>query len=68
MSGSHKPSAIQKRAGQPAALARFDLLNLKQRLPLVLPLPPDLPPSPKSCYRSAYRYLGWEELEDSGAL
>ena len=68
MSGSHKPSAIEKRAEQPSALARFDLLNLKQRLPLVFPLPPGLPPSPKRCYRSAYCYLGWEELEDAGAL
>jgi hypothetical protein len=54
MSRSHKPTAIEKRAEQPTALARFDLLNLKQRLPLVFPLPPGLPPSPKRCYRSTY--------------
>lgn len=68
MSDSNKPSAIEKRADHLAALARFDLLNLKHHLPLVFPLPPDLPPSPKPHYRSNYCYLGWEELEDASAL
>ncbi len=36
--------------------------NDAEQLPLVLRRDPDLPPSPKPRYRSAYRYRGWEDL------
>ena len=39
---------------------------LRARLPLRWPIPANTPPSPKKSYRSAYQYLGWEELEDPG--
>lgn len=68
MSRSNKPTAIEKRAENPTALAPFDLVNLKHRLPLVFPRLPDVPPSPKPRYRSHYRYLGWDGLEDAAVL
>ncbi len=37
---------------------------LQERLPLHWPKPANAPSSPKKSYRSSYRYLGWEELED----
>ena len=51
-----------------AALAPFDLDNLKHQLPLVFPPDPDLPPSPKLRYRSAYRYLGFGDLRQESLL
>lgn len=39
---------------------------LQERLPLHWPRPANTPPSPKKSYRSAYQYLGWEELEEPG--
>jgi hypothetical protein len=62
MSATKKPTAIEKRAGNAQALAPFTLCELKQQLPLVLPSDPHLPPSPKPRYRSAYRYLGTDDL------
>jgi hypothetical protein len=67
MSQQRKPTAIEKRAENPTALAPFDLATLKHQLPLVFPLDPDLPPSPKPRYRSHYRYLGFNDLEDDQA-
>ncbi len=64
MSAAKKPTAIQKRAQHPQALAPFTLDQLKLQLPLVMPRDPDLPPSPKPHYRSAYRYLGFDELNE----
>ncbi len=64
MSAAKKPTAIEKRAQNLKALAPFTLDNLKQKLPLVFPRDPDLPPSPKPRYRSAYRYLGYEDLNE----
>ena len=64
MSKAKKPTAIEKRAQNREALARFDLEVLKLQLPLVFPRDPDLPPSPKRRYRSDYYYLGFEQLED----
>ncbi len=40
------------------------LAHLKSRLPLPWPTPPDTPPSPKTRYRSHYRYRGYEKLTD----
>jgi hypothetical protein len=68
MSRSQPLSASQKRAEHPSALAAFDLLHLKQHLPLVFAPLPELPPSPKPHYRSAYRYLGWEQLQEVASL
>jgi hypothetical protein len=39
---------------------------LQERLPLRWPSPAKTPPSPKKSYRSAYQYLGREELDDPG--
>jgi hypothetical protein len=61
---SKEPTAIEKRAQNPQALAPFRLHNLKHNLPLVFPHHPDLPPSPKPRYRSAYRYLGFDDLNE----
>jgi hypothetical protein len=64
MSIAKKPTAIEKRAQNPEALAPFALHNLKCRLPLVIPRDPDLPPSPKPGYRSAYHYQGFDDLNE----
>jgi hypothetical protein len=58
-----KPTAIEKRARNTAAPKPFVLAVLKQKLPLVFPRDPNLPPSPKPHYRSAYRYLGFDDLD-----
>ncbi len=64
MSAAKTPTAIEKRAQNPEALERFAQHNLKEKLPLALPRDPNLPPSPKAHYRSAYRYLGWHDLNE----
>jgi hypothetical protein len=64
MSADKKLTAIQKRAQNAEALAPFTLDHLKHELPLVFPRDPDLPPSPKPRYRSAYRYLGFDDLNE----
>ena len=63
MRGNKKRTAIQKRSQNEEALASFSLDALRRELPLVFPLDPDLPPSPKPHYRSAYRYLGGDDLD-----
>lgn len=62
MSAHQNPTAIQKRAQNPTALAPFLLDTLKLKLPLVLSGPEAWPPSPKPHYRSHYRYLGVDDL------
>lgn len=64
MSDTRKPTAIEKRTQNQSALAPFSLSNLKSSLPLVFPLDPDLSPSPKLRYRSTYRYLGSDPLNE----
>ena len=64
MSAAKTLTAIQKRAHNRKALAPFRLDELQDKLPLVLPRDPNLPPSPKPRYRSAYRYLGWDDLNE----
>jgi hypothetical protein len=61
-------TAVQKRSDHKEVLARFALPHLRSALPLRFPLDPDLPPSPKQRYRSHYRYLDAEGLEDSQTL
>ena len=68
MSRAEKLTAIEKRAATPAVMTPFDLQQLKQQLPLVFPRDPDLPPSPKPHYRSDYRYLGFDDLEEEAVL
>jgi hypothetical protein len=48
-------SAEQKRLQQPLLAQTWSLAALGPRLPLVFPVAPSLPPSPKRSYRSAYR-------------
>jgi hypothetical protein len=64
MSTEKKLTAIEKRAENPEALEPFALDNLKDKLPLVFARDLDLPPSPKPRYRSAYRYLGFDDLNE----
>lgn len=64
MSAAKVPSAIEKRAQNRKALAPFALCKLKEKLPLVLSCDPNLPPSPKPHYRSAYHYPGWDDLDE----
>jgi hypothetical protein len=64
MSVAKKQTAIEKRAQNLEALKPFALVTLKQKLPLVFPRDLDLPPSPKPHYRSAYRYLGFDDLNE----
>src|SRR6266571_728483 len=48
------PSAGQKRAQSPLLVVTWSLAALAPQLPLRFPVDPDLPPSPKRRYRSAY--------------
>ena len=65
MTRQQQPTAIQKRADRQEILARFSWVHLRPRLPLRFLLDPDLPPSPKQRYRSHYRYLDAEGLQDA---
>jgi hypothetical protein len=47
--------------------SQCSLAGLQDRLPLPWPTLFSFPPSPKRRYRSNYRYLGWEELQDPAA-
>jgi len=64
MNDTQKPTAVEKRAQNREALAPFVLDELKHKLPLVFPRDPGWPPSPKPRYRSAYRYLGFDDLNE----
>lgn len=64
MSASKTPTAIEKRARNQKAMVPFRLDEVKQKLPLVLTPDPELPPSPKPRYRSAYRYPGFDDLNE----
>jgi hypothetical protein len=59
-----KLSAVEARAQDSDFVTQCSLQGLQERLPLCWPTPPDVPPSPKSRYRSQYVYLGWEDLSD----
>ena len=62
---SKKPrSAIQKRAAQPLLVTTWSVRALWPRLPFPYPTAPNLPPSPKRRYRSAYRCPGPRPLLD----
>jgi hypothetical protein len=58
-------TASRKRAVHPEFVQTFSLVDcgdLRDRLPLRLPVPDGTPPSPKRHYRSEYRYLGYDDL------
>jgi hypothetical protein len=62
--GNLEISAIEARAQDVAFVTQCSLAGLRDQLPLLWPVPDDLPPSPKRSYRSHYVYHGWEDLED----
>ena len=68
MTQQQNPTAVRKRSDNQETLARFSWPHLRPRLPLRFPLDPHLPPSPKHRYRSHYRYLDAESLEDPQTL
>lgn len=55
-------SAIQKRAANPLFVSMWSIQALLAHLPLLFPFDPASAPSPKSRYRSHYRYLGPQAL------
>ena len=62
-----KPSAltaVKKRAAQPLLATTFAVQSLLHQLPLLFLVDKSVPPSPKTRYRSHYRYLGPESLLD----
>lgn len=63
-----KLTASERRALQPLLITTWSLQALWPRLPLLFPGDPDLPPSPKTRYRSQYRFPGAEPLKDPAQL
>ena len=57
-------TAAQARAKDTLFVSQCSLDALRDRLPFLWPVPDDVPPSPKTSYRSHYVYRGWEDLED----
>jgi hypothetical protein len=68
MNASATLSASQKRAAHPDFVRTFCLAALRPRLPLRFPVPPGLPPSPKTHYRSHYQYAGYADLAEATVL
>jgi hypothetical protein len=62
--GQSPPNASTKRAAHPLFVPMWAAPSLLPQLPLLFPVDPDLPPSPKRQYRSQYRYPGPEDLLD----
>jgi hypothetical protein len=60
-------TAAQARAHDATFVAQCNFQTLKELLPLLWPTHPDIPPSPKTTYRSFYTYQGGEDLEDFAA-
>ncbi len=61
-------TASEKRALEPLMKPSWSMQALWPRLPLLFPTAPNVPPSPKTRYRSQYRYPGPEALLDPGRL
>lgn len=57
-------TASQKRAANPDFVKTFSLEALKDRLPFRFLVPKQVPPSPKSQYRSQYHYPSYGDLAD----
>jgi hypothetical protein len=58
------PTPAETRAQDSLFVRNCSLQGLGEKLPLRWPTPPDTPPAPKKGYRSNYRYMGWEDLQD----
>ena len=58
---------VETRAHDVTFITQCSWEGLRDRLPLVWPTPPDVPPSPKLTYRSAYTYPGWDALQQPNA-
>jgi len=58
---------VELRAQDRLFVTQCSLQGLRDRLPLCWPAPAHTPPSPKRAYRSAYMYLGWQDLQDPTA-
>jgi hypothetical protein len=61
-------TASERRALDPLILRSWSIEELRPRLPLLFPAESDLPSSPKTRYRSQYRYLGCQALLDPGRV
>ena len=61
-------NADRRRAAHLDFVPTFSVWALQDRVPLCFPVPEDVPPSPKRRYRSAYRYLGDDDLLDPTLL
>jgi hypothetical protein len=57
-------SPAEARAQDEAFLRQCSLNGLRTELPLLWPISPGIPPSPKKRYRSHYTYRGFEGLDD----
>lgn len=62
---SRQQTASQKRAAHPEFARLFAYASLTPKLPLRLAVETGVRPSPKSSYRSDYRYLGHADLADA---
>jgi len=60
---SNNLTPVETRAQDADFVVECSMTGLEDRLPLVWPVSPDVPPSPKNAYRSHYVYPGWEALE-----
>ena len=54
----------EARARDVAFVTQCSLEGLRDQLPLLWPIPDDVPPAPKRSYRSHYLYHGGEDLKD----
>jgi hypothetical protein len=68
MNESQELIASRKRAAHPEFVSTFSLGALREHLPLRLAVPEGVLPSVKRRYRSAYRYLGYEDLARANPL
>jgi hypothetical protein len=66
MSDAHdlQQTAARKRATHPDFVPTFSVHALRDQIPFSFPVPDEVPISPKPRYRSAYRYLGYDDLLD----
>ena len=62
--GPEKLTASERRALEPLMISTWSIQALWPRLPLLFPTDPDVWSSPKTRYRSLYRYPGGEALLD----
>ena len=61
------PTPVETRAQDADFVIKCSMSGLQDRLPLLWPAPPNVPPSPKNDYRSHYVYLGGDDLDDPAA-